>query len=31
MSDVDNMGIALVHEPKTEFKTFWVLALGARH
>lgn len=31
MSDVDNMGIALVHEPKTEFKTFWVLALGSRH
>lgn len=31
MSDVDNMGIALVHESKTEFKTFWVLALGARH
>jgi uncharacterized protein YkwD len=31
MNDVDNMGIALVREPKTEFKTFWVLALGARH
>ncbi len=31
MGDVDNMGIALVQEPKTEFKTFWVLALGARH
>ncbi len=31
MGDIDNMGIALVQEPKTEFKTFWVLALGARH
>ena len=31
MSDVDNIGIALVQESKTEFKTFWVLALGARH
>ena len=31
MSDVDSMGIALVLEGKTEFKTFWVLALGARH
>lgn len=31
MNDIDNMGIALVQEPKTEFKTFWVLALGARH
>ena len=31
MNDVDNIGIALVQEPKTEFKTFWVLALGARH
>ncbi len=31
MNDVDSMGIALVQEPKTEFKTFWVLALGAKH
>jgi uncharacterized protein YkwD len=31
MTDIDNMGIALVQEPKTEFKTFWVLSLGARH
>ena len=31
MNDVDNMGIALIQEAKTEFKTFWVLALGARH
>lgn len=30
MNDVDNIGIALVQDPKTEFKTFWVLALGAR-
>lgn len=30
MSDVDHMGIALVQDPKTEFKTFWVLALGSR-
>lgn len=30
MSDVDNMGVALVQDPKTEFKTFWVLALGSR-
>ena len=30
MGDIDHMGIALVHDPKTEFKTFWVLALGSR-
>ena len=30
MGDVDHLGIALVQDPKTEFKTFWVLALGAR-
>ncbi len=30
MNDIDNIGIALVQDPKTEFKTFWVLALGAR-
>lgn len=30
MSDVENMGIALVQDPKTEFKTFWTLVLGAR-
>lgn len=30
MNDVDHMGIALVQDPKTEFKTFWVLALGSR-
>ena len=31
MADVDHIGIALVQDPKTEFKTFWVLTLGARH
>ena len=30
MPDVEHIGIALVQEPKTEFKTFWVLAFGAR-
>ncbi|MFL6931233.1 MAG: CAP domain-containing protein, partial [Xanthobacteraceae bacterium] len=30
MSDVEHMGIALVQDPKTEFKTFWTLVLGAR-
>jgi uncharacterized protein YkwD len=30
MSDIDHMGIALVQDPKTEFKTFWTLVLGAR-
>jgi uncharacterized protein YkwD len=30
MTDVEHMGIALVQDPKTEFKTFWVLALAAR-
>ncbi|CAN0375238.1 unnamed protein product [Phaeothamnion confervicola] len=30
MNDVEHIGIALVQDPKTEFKTFWVLALGAR-
>jgi uncharacterized protein YkwD len=30
MSDVEHMGIALVQDPKTEFKTFWVLTLAAR-
>lgn len=30
MTDVDHIGIALVHELKSEFKTFWVLALGSR-
>ena len=30
MPDVEHIGIALVREPKTEFKTFWVLTFGAR-
>jgi hypothetical protein len=23
------MGIAMVHDPKTEFKTFWTLVVGS--
>jgi len=30
LSDAEEMGIALVHDPKTEFKTFWTLVLGSR-
>jgi uncharacterized protein YkwD len=30
LADVDNMGIALVQDPKTEFKTFWTLVLASR-
>lgn len=29
LADAEQMGIALVHEPKTEFKTFWTLVLGS--
>lgn len=29
LKDADHMGIALVHEPKSEFKTFWTLVLGS--
>ncbi|MGD9806078.1 MAG: CAP domain-containing protein [Hyphomicrobiaceae bacterium] len=29
LSDAVHMGIALVHEPKSEFKTFWTLVIGA--
>lgn len=29
LSDADHMGIALVHEPKSEFKTFWTLVVGS--
>jgi len=29
MADARHMGIALVQDPKTEFKTFWTLVLGA--
>ena len=30
LPDAEHMGIALVHDPKTEFRTFWTLVLGAR-
>ncbi len=30
MADAQHMGIALVQDPKTEFKTFWTLVLGSR-
>jgi uncharacterized protein YkwD len=29
MSDATNMGIALVQDPKTEFKSFWTLVIGS--
>ncbi len=29
MSDADHMGVALVQDPKTEFKSFWTLVIGA--
>jgi uncharacterized protein YkwD len=29
LSDATHMGIALVHEKKTEFKTFWTLVLAS--
>jgi len=29
LTDADHMGIALVHDPKTEFKTFWTLVVGS--
>lgn len=29
LADADQMGIALVQDPKTEFKTFWTLVVGA--
>lgn len=29
LSDAEHMGIALVQDPKTEFKTFWALVVGA--
>lgn len=28
--DAQHIGIALVHDPKTEFKTFWTLVVGSR-
>ncbi|MEQ1695281.1 MAG: CAP domain-containing protein [Hyphomicrobiaceae bacterium] len=30
LADADYMGIALVHESKTEFKSFWTLVLGSQ-
>jgi uncharacterized protein YkwD len=29
LADAEHMGIALVQDPKTEFKTFWTLVIGA--
>ena len=29
LPEVEHMGIALVQDPKTEFKTFWTLVIGA--
>lgn len=29
LSDAQNMGLALVYEPKTEFKSFWTLVVGS--
>lgn len=29
LGDADHMGIALVQDPKTEFKSFWTLVVGA--
>ena len=29
LSDAENMGIALVQDPKSEFKSFWTLVLGS--
>ena len=29
LADADQMGIALVQDPKTEFKTFWTLVVGS--
>lgn len=30
LADADEMGLALVQDPKTEFKSFWTLVLGAQ-
>ena len=29
LSDAEHMGVALVQDPKTEFKTFWTLVVGS--
>jgi uncharacterized protein YkwD len=31
LADANEMGIAMVHKPDTQFKTFWTLVLGARN
>lgn len=31
LADADEMGIAMVHRPDTQFKTFWTLVLGSRN
>jgi uncharacterized protein YkwD len=31
LADASEMGIALVQDPKTEFRTFWTLVLGSAH
>jgi len=30
LADAEHMGIALVQDPKTEFKTFWTLVIGSQ-
>ena len=30
LADAEQMGLALVNDPKTEFKSFWTLVLGAQ-
>ena len=30
LADAEQMGIALVYDPKTEFKTFWTLVIGSK-
>jgi uncharacterized protein YkwD len=29
LPEAEHMGIALAHDPKTEFKTFWTLVIAA--
>jgi uncharacterized protein YkwD len=29
LPDATNMGIALVQDPRTEFKSFWTLVIGS--
>lgn len=29
LADAEEMGIAMVHDPKTQFKTFWTLVIGS--